>query len=574
MLRWRSSKAPMVTRPGEDGSHLNGVPQQGGPVERWSPEWFRRLYTVIASLPGKSPEEASAVRRALAQGPVAFAVIYLEKHLRSKETGDRVTFAEVHFEWARDALSWVEPVTEPMQHRHAYIAPRSCGKSSWWFLIIPLWAAANRYVDFCASFAHSQGQAEGHLQTMKSEMDHNALLKFDYPLLCSPARRPTSGTTVADRQSMLHTASGFTFAAKGLDSASLGMKVGEKRPSVLISDDGEPDEASYSPYLAGKRLKTIIDAVFALNIYARVVMVGTVTMAGSVMHQLVKYGAGERSEALQWVEDEKIQVNHHRPIITNPDGSLRSTWPAKWALKWLISRQATREYRKNYDNDPAAVSGEYWSQEDIRYGTLGVLATRWLLQVDPALEQKNTNDWTGIAVVANRPASKDWQAWRAKVGPYVDPHTAPLPWPEGLPEWMDPSQSQCEIVHAAQVRLAGEPLKAEILRLLARWQQTRFVRVESNAGGSLWDVVLKGLPVKVVTHKSSASKEVRFGEALTYWQSNQVIHREKIPVLEDQLTGFPRTQFDDVGDAATLAVLAFLGNQRKAQAGVRRTSYA
>src|SRR5574343_30667 len=245
MLRWRSSKAPMVTRPGEDASPLNGVPQQGGPVERWSPEWFRRLYTVIASLPGKSPEEASAVRRALAQDPVAFAVIYLEKHLRSKETGDRVTFAEVHFEWAREALSWREPANEPMAHRDAYVAPRSCGKSSWFYLIVPLWALANGYVRFIAAFADTASQAEGHLQTMKTEMDHNPLLRFDYPTLCAPARRPTSGTTVADRQSMLHTASGATFAARGLDSASLGLKVQERRPDVLIIDDGEPDAARY-----------------------------------------------------------------------------------------------------------------------------------------------------------------------------------------------------------------------------------------------------------------------------------------------------------------------------------------
>ena len=562
-----------MTQLGEAASHLNGVPAQRGPVERWSPEWFRRLYTVIASLPAKSPEEASSIRRALAADPVAFSILYLEKHLRSKETGDRVTFAEVHFEWARDALTWVEPVTEPMQHRSAYVAPRSCGKSSWWFLIIPLWAAANGYVDFCASFAHSQGQAEGHLQTMKTEMDHNALLKFDYPLLCSPARRPGSGTTVADRQSMLHTASGFTFAAKGLDSASLGMKVGEKRPSVLIIDDGEPDESSYSPYLAGKRLKTIVDAVFALNVYARVVMVGTVTMPGSVMHQLVKYGAGQRSEALQWVEDENIVVHHHRPIITNEDGTERSTWPSKWPLPWLQSRRKTREYRKNYDNDPAAVSGEYWSPDDIRYGTLGPLATRWIIQIDPALEQKNTNDWTGLTVVAARPASKDWQAWRAKAGPHVDPHTAPLPWPEGLPEWMDPSTSQCEIVHASQVRLAGEPLKAEVLRLLARHQRIKYVRLETNAGGSLWDVVLKGLPVKMLTHKSSVSKEVRFAEALSFWQEGRVIHREKYPALEDQLTAFPKAQYDDVADSATLAILYFLGASKRVQVGATTVAY-
>lgn len=41
---------------------------------------------------------------------------------------------------------------------------------------------------------------------------------------------------------------GLSFAARGIDAASLGMKVGEKRPDLLILDDIEPDESSYSAY--------------------------------------------------------------------------------------------------------------------------------------------------------------------------------------------------------------------------------------------------------------------------------------------------------------------------------------
>ena len=549
-------------------------------MARWDAEWHRRLRQIIADLPNKTPEEARDIRRELGRRDViAFAILYLSSHVTGKETGGRVTFAECHYEWARMAESWAEPTTEPMEHRDALVAPRSTGKTTWWYLIIPLWAAAYGHVRFVASFAQASGQAEGHLQTMRGVLDGNPLLRFDFPELCSPARRQSSGTTVADRQAMIHTASGFTFAARGLDSAVLGMKVGEDRPDVLVVDDAEPDESSYSSYLAGKRLRTLMDAIFPLNIYARVVLVGTVTMPGSIMHQLVRYGLGEVTEANEWVKAENITVHHHRALITNDDGTERSIWPEKWSTEWLKSRRDSdvkttrREYQKNYDNDPSAVFGEYWSQDDIRYGTLGPLATRWILQVDPALEQKSTNDWTGLTVVAARPASKDWQTWRAKAGPHVDPHTAPLPWPDGLPEWMDPSQAQCEIVHASQVRLAGEPLRAEILRLLARHQRIKYVRIETNAGGSLWDVVLKGLPVKMLTHKSSASKEVRFAEALTHWQENRVIHREKIAVLEDQLTAFPKAQFDDVADSATLAILYFLGASRRVQVGATTVAY-
>jgi hypothetical protein len=94
---------------------------------------------------------------------------------------------------------------------------------------------------------------------------------------------------------MLHCGNGAIFAAKGVDSASLGMKVGNTRPDVLIFDDLEPDEARYSTALAEKRLGTFQDALLPLNIRARVVLVGTVTMPGSVTHQLVHHAHGQHT---------------------------------------------------------------------------------------------------------------------------------------------------------------------------------------------------------------------------------------------------------------------------------------
>lgn len=539
-------------------------------VERWSPEWHRRLRRIIASLPDHTPEDARAIRVELARhDPVAFAILYLERHLRGRETGDRVTFAECHYEWAQLAIAeWTTPIGEPMQCRDAFIAPRSTGKSTWWFLILPLWAAAFGHVRFVAAFAQATGQAEGHLQTLRTELDTNALLRHDFPLLCTPARRQ-SGGKVADRQGMIHTASGFTFAARGLDSAVLGLKVGEVRPDAIVIDDGEPDEANYSPYLAKKRRGTIIDAIFALNVYARVVMVGTVTMVGSIAHQFVKHAAGDIDEGNEWVGEERIRVHHHRAILANDDGTERSIWPEKWPLTWLISRRHTREYQKNYDNDPRAISGDYWQSDDFRYTTLGDLATRWILRVDPAITTKGTSDWTGMSVVACRPAAKPARGRDGKV-------LRVQPRPEGLPEWMDPLDSQCEIVAAWQVRLAGEKLRAEVVRALARWQKIRAVVIETNAAGETWRTILHDLPagVKMLERHTSVGKEARFGSALTRWHEGRVVHRERIPVLEDQLIGFPRTQFDDVADAAVGGVEFFLTSPARVQVGSRTAAYA
>jgi hypothetical protein len=225
--------------------------------------------------------------------PLLFAWLYLPAAITDAE--GRISFAQPHIEWCELARQWTGAATLGIaEWRHAFIAMRETGKSTWWFLLIPMWALAHGHVRFIAAFANMSGQAEQHLTTFKRELDTNEALRADFPELCSPARRPT-GTQVADRQGMLHCGNGAIFAAKGVDSASLGMKVGNTRPDVLIFDDLEPDEARYSTALAEKRLGTFQDALLPLNIRARVVLVGTVTMPGSVTHQLVHHAHGQHT---------------------------------------------------------------------------------------------------------------------------------------------------------------------------------------------------------------------------------------------------------------------------------------
>jgi phage terminase large subunit-like protein len=508
-------------------------------VAQWDADWLARLHQVIASLADMPPGDAAVVRRELAKDPIAFAVIYLSHHLRSRETGDRLTFSEAHFEWARMALNWVGGVaTNDLQSgRHAIIAPRGLGKSTWWFLILPLWAAANGHTRFVAAFADSANQAMGHLTTFKSEQDDNALLRHDYPDLCTPAKW-RSGTSVADRQSMLHTKSGFTFAARGIDSSVLGLKVGTDRPDILILDDIEPDESSYSALLAEKRRTTMIDAIFALNVYARVILVGTVTMPDSIMHQVVRVTRdGNVDENTEWVQQEKIVGHHYLPIITADDGTRRSIWEAKWPLSWLLSRRGTREYAKNYLNDPYARDSVYWSGRDFRYGEVSAVA-RTGLWVDPAVTSRERSDYTGLAVVG-----------------------------------FSPSARKVLIKEAVGVRLAGKELRLKIISMLTDCDEISRVFVEVNQGGDLWKDVLHDLPVRLIVHTVSDSKEVRFARALPHWQRGRVVHANHFGDLEDQAVAFPNGRHDDVIDAAVAGVNYFLVPQKKVRAGRSGRSY-
>jgi phage terminase large subunit-like protein len=514
-------------------------------VSRYDAAWHGRLRSIIADLPFRTQTERIEIRKALAADPVAFAILYLSHHL--KDSTGRVTFSEVHYEWARIAESW-RGADEPQANRNAFVAPRETGKSTWWFLVLPLWAAANHVRRFAVAFAHADSQATGHLATFKRELDTNTLLRADFPDLCEPARKQT-GTTLADRQGMLHTSDGFVFAARGVDTASLGLKVGEVRPDLLVFDDIEPDEARYSPDLAKKRLGTIQDALLPLNIRAAVVMVGTVTMPGSIMHQLVRVAHGAEDEELKWIRDEKIVPHHHVPILADDEGTERSMWPEKWPLPWLLSIRHTRSYAKNYANDPMGRDGDYWTSDDFTYATLGAEATRWVLQLDPAVTTKGTSDYTGWAIVAYRPPRR--------VSDSIHATTKPV----------------AEVVAAGKVRLVGEALRTWVLRMLSQHERIKAVRVEVNQGGDLWYTVLHSLPAKLLVHTSNESKEVRFAYALDLYQRGHVLHRERLREAEEQMISFPKAPYDDIADAVVCAVLFFLADVPRVASTVTSSSY-
>lgn len=506
---------------------------------RWDAAWHGRLDRELMEIPFHEPHVQAAIRRALcADDPVAFARIYLHDHLVTEETGNQMTFSSVHYEWAEQARAWKEGLkSEPEQDRDAFVAPRGTGKSTWWFLILPLWAAAFGYVQFAAAFAHAASQAENHLKTFKHELDHNPLLIHDFPDLCTPLRKP-SGVTVADNMGMLRMRNGFVFAARGIDAASLGMKVGKRRPDLLILDDVEPDEASYSGDQAVKRLGTILDAIFPLNIYARVIMVGTVTMPGSIMHQLVKsaHDALEEGEGV-WIKEAHIRAHHHLPIVVDDSGEEVSIWPEKWPLEWLNAKRHTREYAKNYANDPLAREGLYWLREDFRTATQEDLdgLAHFLLAVDPAVTRSKTSDFTGLAVVG-----------------------------------FDPKRRKAIVLEAWGVKLTGVPLREFVANtVLARHPEVSLIYVETNQGGELWADVFGHIPgVRYRHHTSTVSKEIRFAANLRYWQRGQVLLARPLPRLMEEAVAFPNGAYDDVIDAAVAGTDRFLVGPKKIKSTV------
>lgn len=443
--------------------------------------------------------------------PLLFALLYLPHLLRSIETGNEITWADTHLAFAKYGKSWIRD-GGLRTDRNVFVAPRDSAKSTWFFKILPLWAASHGHKQFIAAFSSSGQQAESHLRGFKKEIDTNKLLRNDFPKFCTPAKRP-SGVNVADTVGMLHTKSGFSFAARGIDADILGLvDPNNRRPQVIIMDDIEPDEKNYSAYQSRNRLITVLDTVLPMNERAHVVLVGTVTMAGSIIHQLVQSVLQPGDDTPNWITDERFKVHYFAPILDNPDGSQRSTWPSKWTLGYLLSIAHTRGYAKNFLNLPVSTDGEYWTPDDIQYAD--VEATSAVLSIDPAVSKTNKSDFYGIAIVAYNAATK-----------------------------------KCAVRYSRAVKLSPAGLHDLCAMLLGEWPEVGLIVIETNQGGDTWVEILHDLPVRIATVWQNEPKEVRASRLLNRYQRVEVTHATKQVQAETQMCAYPNVLNDDIIDA-------------------------
>lgn len=470
------------------------------------------------------PEEFFATRASRAaltrDDPLLWAVVYVP-HLLKNQHGE-ISFSDVHLGLYRDALELAQAAGQ-VGFRRAYVAPRGSGKSTTLFVITTLWLACH-HPTFVAAFSSSGTQAKDHLAAVRLELSGNRLIREDYPEACSPVLK-RNGMPVADSDLMLYTKSGFCFSARGVDTEVLGLVDPlNRRPGVILLDDIEGAEGSYSLFQAEKRLTTLVDGILPMNDRAHVRLVGTVTMPGSIMHGLVNTVVSNEPPP-RLVTDEKFQVTYFPPIIERADGTERSVWPARWPMEYLQSIRHTRSFAKNFLNQPAGTDGGYWTSEDITYGEVPAV-TRRVLVLDPAVTSKDGSDESGIAVVG-----------------------------------FSPADGRAVVERAEGVRLTGEPFRAHLARIIKTHPgKIHGIVIEVNQGGELWDETLGPLGLKVVRVWSGASKAVRFAAALDWYQKPRpmVVHAEKFHALETQMTWFPQVAHDDVVDAVCTGVLWFL----------------
>lgn len=494
--------------------------------------------------------ESSEGRKALTKhDPLLFAAIYLPHKLHDPQTQGMsdISLNQFHLDVCEYAKTWTKPLQQVPERHNAFISPRMCGKSTWIFHILPIWAGAHGHKRYVIAFSNSDTQSKNWLLNFKSEIKTNALLAEDFPEFVDEKRLGANARAMIDNRNMTQRANNFVFQVAGADNAVLGANREGVRPDAILFDDIEPDESNYSAHEAKKRLNTVLSSHFFLNTWAVKVFVGTTTMPDSIIDTIRKVGEFKRVwlaendtdegfydslEADQrWVEDKDINCHYYPAIVTNDDGSEESLWPEMWPMDYLNSQRHTRDFAMNMMNRPISMDGGYWEEDDIKIDTLEEYGNT-IISVDPAVTTKRTSDYTGIAVMSRG------------------------------------NDGKLYLRHAEQVKLTSEDLKDYVTGLIPVYN-AKVVYVETNQGGDLWKQVFNGIPAKYRGMRNTEKKEIRAGRAHDYYRKGKVIHTKHFPALEEQMLAFPRVAHDDIVDAVSSAVLYFGRKDRK----VRSSQY-
>lgn len=479
---------------------------------------------------------AEGRRLACKHDPLLFAYHYLKHHLVIEHTKSE-SLSEFHLLMIEYGKTWAIPGHKP--ERNTFITARGGGKSTWIFLILPIWAAAYGHQKFIAAFSDSATQAKLHLKTMKNEFNNNARLRADFPELCQPQRGAGGverNTSYNDDNIVMQ--NGFVCMARGADTASLGMKFGTLRPTMILLDDIEGGESNYSNMEVQKRLRTLLDDIFPLNIHADVAIVGTTTKPGAIIDQIRQVAEwredfpGPESEFreslspnLRWAVDEKMNCVYV-PALVGPEDDLRSIWEEQWPLEYLLEQRHTRSFAKNFMCRPINDNAEYWDDEDIKVCPQAEYGNT-IISIDPAVTTNKNSDSTGIAIFSRG---------------------------------INAQSKNIFLRHVEEVKLSPDALKEHVAELIEEYG-ARVVLVESNMGGDLWKQLFAGLGAKFKFERATVKKEIRAQSALDWYQKDRVFHAASFPSAEAQLKNFPNVIHDDMVDAISAGVKYFLGNK-------------
>lgn len=264
--------------------------------------------------------------------------------------------------WVRTAFSdvlYYEPGLKKIDRAHAICTFRDGSKSTWFAQMFPLYMTlVGQYgvywndnllpeTNYIRIRSKNQDEAEKRITNATSEFTQNEPLIHYFGNL-EPTLKDVKDKKLKNQAKLLMLLNGYVWQAQGLNMPSRGALVRGKRPNLDINDDVENKENTKTPTQRQWNAKEVLSEQFGgldhdgLSIY-----IGNYVHEDCLMKHLLKNPG--------W------KPQYYQISYTDEDGKERSSWPARFSMKYIRNLLAWYSAHEELGGKKMARM-EYWNE--------------------------------------------------------------------------------------------------------------------------------------------------------------------------------------------------------------------
>ena len=492
--------------------------------------------------------KASALRRKAGQESLhAFAKLYLSEHVHIAPSNAHLEIYKVLYDMVTNRGKKV-----------AIAAPRDFGKSTMITLAYIIYLICYAREHFIVIISNTASQARKILDNVRSELTENEALRRDFPEIFESNGKPKPPRWTNDD---IITRNNVEILALGYGQQIRGRKHGHHRPTLVIMDDIEDGENTFSPETKEKMKRWLERSVLKVgSSLSNFLFIGTVHNSFSLLGDYLSSEVdpswiGKKYKAVkEWPENMHTwehfwKIRSGKEVYNNAKGPLTAQkyyqdnklsmdkgavilWPQKWNLCNLMEMHAENElsFRSEMQNEPIDTDKMSFDVDNFTYMDSEYPSVDALLRTlgnkvsfcgacDPALMG---GDYSAIIVLAIH--GDDYY-----------------------------------VIVADIARKDQDKLIKDILAYAKRYEFSSFA-VEANSFQELMVSALEkearaqGVFINLTPIKNSGHKQQRILSLYSWVKNGSIKFCKSDKLLLDQFRMFPRGKHDDGPDALEMAM--------------------
>lgn len=280
----------------------------------------------------------------------------------------------------RDAINDLRDLQTHRAQKRYIVAPRGSAKTTWLSKAYPLHGALEGIEPLTLILAETGEQARTYLDAIKQELEGNPAIAEGYP--------SAAGKGPVWQTARIRLRNGCEIIARGSGGRILGVTTRDKRPTLVIVDDGNARGDAYSPTTRQRKLDWFTRDVLPVGEpRTNFVVAGTAIHREAIVCFLRaagwmgrSYKAVERMpDAMQlWHEWEKLLGNLADPSREETaaafyaanraqmDAGAELLWPDRLPLYKLMAYRAQNgeaAFKSEYQDEPGSPEGAEWPAE-------------------------------------------------------------------------------------------------------------------------------------------------------------------------------------------------------------------